>query len=355
MDPAGFYASHDLPIIFGTVLVQQLGLPIPAFPLLILAGAQSFGDPAHGIAALALSVLASGLGNYAWFRAGRRYGYRVLKAVCRMSLSRDSCVRQTESAFERYGPGTLVIARFVPGLGMVAPPLAGGVGLKASTFLLFNGIGSLLWAASGLALGWAFHAQIEWLFDALTALGNQAIVLVAVLVALYVAYRVWMRWRFRNALRAARISVEELHAMMSRGEDVLVLDVRSRMDRKLDRRSIPGSTPIDLDDADQALAKIPRDREIVVYCACPNEATAASVALRLRKRGVKRIRPLAGGIDGWASAGFDLESVRERPQPQLLLADLPQPGEAVRLDDQKEDDQPAEHHQLEVGRNRARQ
>ena len=309
MDAADFYAVYDLPIIFGVVLVQQLGLPIPAFPLLILAGAQAFVDPAHGISALALSVLASMLGNYAWFRAGRRYGYRVLKAVCRMSLSADSCVRQTESAFERYGPGTLVIARFLPGLGMVAPPLAGGVGLETSTFLLFNGIGSVLWAAAGLALGWAFHAQIEALLDALAALGNQALVLVAVLVALYVAYRAWVRWRFRRGLRAARISVEELHAMMSRGDDVLLLDVRSRQHRKLDGRSIPGSTPIDLDDIDQALAKIPRDREIVVYCACPNEATAASVALRLRKSGVSRIRPLAGGIDGWESAGFGLEKI----------------------------------------------
>jgi membrane protein DedA with SNARE-associated domain/rhodanese-related sulfurtransferase len=307
MNAAGFYADYGLPIIFGAVLVQQLGVPIPVFPLLILAGAQAFVDPVHGIWALALSVLASSLGNYAWFRAGRRYGYRVLKAVCRMSLSQDSCVSQTESAFERYGPGTLVIARFLPGLGMVAPPLAGGVGLETSTFLLFNGVGSMLWAAAGLALGWAFHAQVESLLDALATLGNQALVLVPVLVALYVAYRAWVRWRFRKALRAARISVEELHAMMSRGDDVLLLDVRSRLHRRLDGRSIPGSTPIDLDDVDQALAKIPRDREIVVYCACPNEATAASVALRLRKSGVSRIRPLAGGVDGWASAGFGLE------------------------------------------------
>ena len=165
----------------------------------------------------------------------------------------------------------------------------------------------MLWATAGLALGFAFHAQIESLLDALAALGGQALVLVAVLVALYVAYRAWVRWRFRKALRAARISVEELHAMMSRGDDVLVLDVRSHLHRKLDGRSIPGSTPIDLDDVDQALAAIPRDREIVVYCACPNEATAASVALRLRKSGVTRIRPLAGGIDGWASAGFGLD------------------------------------------------
>jgi len=206
MNAAGFYADYGLPIIFGAVLVQQLGVPIPVFPLLILAGAQAFVDPVHGIWALALSVLASSLGNYAWFRAGRRYGYRVLKAVCRMSLSQDSCVSQTESAFERYGPGTLVIARFLPGLGMVAPPLAGGVGLETSTFLLFNGVGSMLWAAAGLALGWAFHAQVESLLDALATLGNQALVLVPVLVALYVAVGFDLRPPVKLGLLAMAIS-----------------------------------------------------------------------------------------------------------------------------------------------------
>lgn len=315
MDVSGFYAAHELPIIFGTVLVQQLGVPIPAFPLLILAGANAFADPAHGLWALVLAVIASSLGNYAWFRAGVRYGYRVLNAVCRVSLSPDSCVSQTETTFERYGFATLVLARFLPGLGMVAPPLAGGLGLETSTFLLYNGLGSTLWAAAGLALGRIFHMQVEWLFAALAKLGNQAIVAVACLVVLYVAYRFWKRWRLRRALYAARISVTDLHEMMGRGDDVLVLDVRSRTHRKLDGRSIPGSKPIDLDDIEQALAGIPRDRETVVYCACPNEATAAQVAMQLHKRGVARIRPLAGGIDAWATAGFEMERAEPGRRP----------------------------------------
>ena len=212
MNASEFYAAYDLPIIFGTVLVQQLGLPVPAFPLLVLSGAYAFTDPVNGLWALALSVLASSVGNYVWFRAGRRYGYRVLSAVCRMSLSPDSCVRETETTFERYGSATLVFARFLPGLGMVAPPLAGGLGLKASTFLLYNGVGSTLWAAAGLALGWAFHTQIGWLLDALTDVGNRAVVAVTVLLALYVAYRWWRRWRLTSlhaaALRAADLSTE---------------------------------------------------------------------------------------------------------------------------------------------------
>jgi membrane protein DedA with SNARE-associated domain/rhodanese-related sulfurtransferase len=307
MDASAFYAEYGLPILFVVVLVQQLGLPIPAFPLLILTGARAFADPMHAILALVLCVIASGVGNYLWFRAGRSYGYKVLAAVCRMSLSPDSCVRQAETAFERYGSGALVLARFLPGLGMVAPPLAGGFGVKAPVFLAYTGMGSALWAAVGLALGWAFHAQVELLLDAMATLGNQVIVGVAAVVALYVAHRAFRRWWLRKTLSAARISVAELHEMLSRGDDVLLLDVRSRTHRKLDNRSIPGSRPIDLDDLGHALVDIPRDREIVVYCACPNEASAARVAMLLRRRGVRRIRPLAGGIDAWATAGLALE------------------------------------------------
>ena len=313
MDLSGIYVEYGLWIIFGAVLLQQLGAPLPVFPLLILAGTQAYEHPMHALWALVLSVLASAIGNYLWFLGGRRYGQRVLKAVCRMSLSPDSCVRQTENTFERYGVRTLVVARFLPGLGMVAPPLAGALGLTATTFLLYNGAGSALWAASGLALGLVFHTQVEWLLDILTSLGSHAIGTVAGIIALYVAYRWWNRWQFRRALSAARISVAELDAMMNRGDEPLVLDVRSRMERKLDGRSIPGARPIDLDDVERTLAEIPRDRDVIVYCACPNEATAAKIAMQLQKRGILRVRPLAGGIDAWATAGLKLEDRETEP------------------------------------------
>lgn len=204
MDIDSFYGEHGLWIVFGTVLLQQLGLPIPAFPLLMLAGAQTFEDPSHGLWALVLAVVASSLGNYAWFVAGRHHGHRVLNAVCRVSLSPGSCVRQAENAFERYGLGSLVLGRFVPGLGIVAQPLAGSFGVTVPTFLLYNGAGSALWALSGLALGWAFHTEVEWLLDELARLGDRAAVVVALAVVLYVAHRGWQRWRFRKGRAQTR-------------------------------------------------------------------------------------------------------------------------------------------------------
>jgi rhodanese-related sulfurtransferase len=206
---------------------------------------------------------------------------------------------------------TLVVAKFVPGLATVAPPVAGALGLKTSSFLLFNGAGATLYSGAGLILGLLFHGQIDWLLDRLTALGGQALLVIVVLLALYVAYRWWDRWRFLKSLRTARVSVDELYEMMNRGDDPIVLDVRSRTHRELDGRRIPGARPVDLDDLERTLAEIPRDRDVVVYCACPNEATAVKVAMLLRDRGIRRVRPLAGGIDAWVAAGLGIEELKE--------------------------------------------
>ena len=305
-----FFAEYGLVAVFGFVLIEQLGAPIPALPVLLLAGAKAIDDPMYGVSALAFSILACTVGDLAWFWAGRRYGYRVLKLLCRVSLSPDSCVRQTESTYERRGVATLVVAKFVPGLATVAPPVAGALGLKTSSFLLFNGAGAALYCGVGLILGLLFHGQIDWLLDRLAALGGRALLVIVVLLALYVAYRAWDRWRFLRSLRTARVSVDELYEMMNRGDDPLVLDVRSRTHRELDGRRIPGARPVDLDDLERTLAEIPRDRDVVVYCACPNEATAVTVAMLLRDRGIRRVRPLAGGIDAWVAAGLGIENTR---------------------------------------------
>ena len=282
-------------------------MPIPSLPVLLVAGAKSIEDPIYGVYALAVSTLGCLLAELVWFWAGRRYGFRVLKLLCRVSLSPDSCVRQTESVFERRGPATLVLARFVPGLATVAPPLAAALGFKLPTYLVYNGIGAALYCGSGLILGFAFHSQIDWLLGRASQLGGNALLVVAVLLALYIAYRWWDRYRFLKTLHTARISVVELDRMISGGEEPVVLDVRSRAHRERDGRKIPGAQPVDLDDLESTLAGIPRDREVVVYCACPNEVSAAKVAMLLRQRGIRKVRPLAGGIDAWILAGLRIE------------------------------------------------
>jgi membrane protein DedA with SNARE-associated domain/rhodanese-related sulfurtransferase len=303
------FGEHVLPTLFGALLAHQLGIPIPAFPLLIWAGAVYHGDPLLVAQAFVLATLAGTAGNLPWYLSGRRYGYRILKLVCRVTLSPDSCVRQTENAFDRRGPSMLVVSRFLPGIETVAPPLAGALSLPIGKFVLYDAAGSALRAAAGLALGLAFHGEVGWLLDRLAALGTNAGLLLGALLAAYVAWRFAQRWRFLRSLRTARISVHELNDMISRGQDPVVLDVRTAANRRLDGRQIPGAHPVDLDALEGTLESVPRDGEVVIYCACPNEATAAKVALKLRARGFRRVRPLGGGIDAWVSAGLAVERV----------------------------------------------
>jgi membrane protein DedA with SNARE-associated domain/rhodanese-related sulfurtransferase len=304
------YREYGLASVFVVVFLEQIGAPIPALPVLLLAGAAAMADPLYGVYALVLAMVASTLGDLAWYAAGRRYGHRVLKTLCRVSLSPDSCVRQTESTFERRGPGTLVIAKFLPGLSTVAPPVAGALGLSPTTFLIFNGAGAALWAGAGILAGLVFHGQIDWLLTRIADLGGTALAILVALLAAYVGWKWWERHRFLKSLEAARISVDELYAMTDRGEKVVVLDVRSRAHRDLHGMRIPGALPFNLEEIDHLVSGIGPDHEVVVYCACPNDASAVKVAGMLRQRGFQRVRPLAGGIDAWTAAGFDLEELK---------------------------------------------
>ncbi len=307
MQISDFYESFGLLTVFAVVLLQALGAPIPASPLLILAGAKAMDAPLHGVYALALAVAASGMGSVPWFYAGRRHGYRVLKLVCRLTLSPDSCVRRTESAFERYGVASLVVAKFIPGVARVAAPLAGALRTPLVPFLIYSGAGAALWAGSALVLGLLFNKQIGWLLARLADMGGLALVVLAGLLALYMAWRLVDRWRFLRSLRAARIGVTELYDMITKGDAPVILDVRSRTHRALDGRSIPGARPVDPDRLEETLVTGWREQEVIVYCACPNEASAFKVAQLLRARGIRRVRPLAGGIDAWVDAGLNIE------------------------------------------------
>ena len=179
MEIAAFYNSFGLASVFAVVLLEQLGAPIPSTPLLIVAGASAAAaDPMHSVHVLALAVLATAIGSLPWFYAGRRYGHRVLALVCRMTPSADSCVRRTQSTFERYGTASLVVAKFIPGLAHVAAPLAGAQRIRLHTFLVCTSTGAALWAASAVMLGMLFKHQVDWLLDRAGQVGEILLILV---------------------------------------------------------------------------------------------------------------------------------------------------------------------------------
>ena len=258
--------AHGTSLVFVNVLLEQLGLPVPAVPTLVVAGALA----ADGHLSFAMLLLAAFVPTVAadslWFLLGRRYGQRILKALCRVSLSPDTCVRQTEGVFEKYGLASLLFAKFVPGYSTVAPPLAGAAGTPYPRFLLFTSGGTLLWAGSGLLLGLVFHGAVDRVLAFLSSLGGWAFVVLAGGLLLYIAFKWHQRRRFYRFLRMARIRVHDLRNLMDAGEAPVVVDVRSRAARQRDPRRIPGARTIDLEDLDAQIALLPADREIVLYC-----------------------------------------------------------------------------------------
>ena len=304
-----YFAHYGLLALFAVVLVKQLGAPLPASPVLVLAGAVAAQQALFGVEALVVATVASTIGDSAWFYAGRRFGRRVLTLLCRVSISPDSCVRKNELGFARRGGATLVIGKFVPGLGTIAPPLAGALGMGARSFTLFSVAGSALWAALGIASGVLFHEQILRLLDALTALGRRAAWPFAALIALYVLLRIVRRWReLRLHARMPRLQPHELAAMMGQGVEPLVLDVRTQGPELPLRDRIPGARQIDLNAIDQVpLANWPQDTPIVIYCDCPNDASATRAVALLAARGI-RASVLEGGIDGWMQAGLPVDA-----------------------------------------------
>jgi membrane protein DedA with SNARE-associated domain/rhodanese-related sulfurtransferase len=302
--------DHGALIIFAVTLVARLGAPVPASPLLVVAGSLVMAGQISMATALAVSTAANVLGDGAWFVAGRRYGYRVMRQLCRISLSPDSCVQQGESLITRWGGSSLIAAKFVPGVSVVAAPMAGALGMSTARFLAFSVVSAVVWTLAFMALGMVFSDQIQQIFDIMASTGGMATAVLVLAIAALAAVRYWQRRRFLRELDIPRIGVDELHALMEQGRDPLVIDVRSDASTQVDARRIPGAIPVHLRDIHARGADLAPDREIVLYCNCPNEVSAAHAAGVLVKRGLLRARPLAGGLDAWVASGRPTEAVR---------------------------------------------
>ena len=300
-------AQYGLLLVFLSVLAEQLGVPLPSMAVLVVAGALSATGQISLPAILLVALIACLLGDLGWYWAGRYFGARVLRTLCRISLSPDSCVHQSELRFERWRGQILIVAKFMPGLSLVAPPLVGALGLRMREFLSFDSLGSLLWAAVMVGLGYAFAAQIDRVLNDLAAAGTVALELVLGVLALFVLLKWWRRRRLLIALRMPRITVAQLREALASAQAPLVVDVRSPVSRRLDPHGISGALPADLDHIQQAVHNVPLDRELVIYCNCPNEATSARAAKTLITHGYRHVRPLQGGLAAWAKAGYAVQ------------------------------------------------
>jgi len=266
MSGEAFLIQHRYPLLFAAVLAEQLGLPVPAAPLLLTAGALAGMGKLDLWSALALSGLACLLADGVWYEAGRRRGTRILAWLCRLSLEPDSCVRRTEDVFARHGARTLLVAKFVPGLSTIAPPLAGITGMSVWRFVACDGAGALLWAGTYLALGAVFDRQLEALARGIEALGGNLLGAGVVLLAVWLGFKWIQRRRFLRRLRLARITAEELKSKLDGPEPVVVVDLRHPLDFAADPVTVPGALRFSTDDLKSRHQEIPRDREIILYC-----------------------------------------------------------------------------------------
>ncbi|HSY45599.1 MAG TPA: DedA family protein/thiosulfate sulfurtransferase GlpE [Steroidobacteraceae bacterium] len=302
-------SSIGVGLIFGNVLLEQLGLPVPAIPTLLFAGALVAAGRLPGAAVCAAALLACMIGDASWYIAGRASGGRVMKLLCRISLTPDICVSQTQRSFERWGPKALLVAKFVPGLSLIAPPLAGATHMSLPRFAALSTLGSALWVGVVLLAGALLRSQIEQLLPRVVDLGGAALLIVLALLAAYIGFKWAERRRFYAALDMARIGVDELHALMHGSAPPTILDVRSPIAQGLQTRRIPGALHMPLHEVGARSATLPRDREIILYCSCPNEASAAQAAHVLMRHGFRKVRPLFGGLDAWIAAGYAVEDV----------------------------------------------
>jgi membrane protein DedA with SNARE-associated domain/rhodanese-related sulfurtransferase len=296
--------QYGLIIVFVNVLVEQIGLPIPAIPTLVIAGALAADGQLSPAALFFWSLVACLMADCGWYFIGRTYGIRVLKLLCQISLEPDSCVSQTQTRFERWGINSLVVAKFIPGLAIIAPPLAGAMRIGWGRFIALSAAGAALWVGSAMAAGALFRAQIAVMLRHLGEIGSVAALLVLGALAVYIGIKWWERVRFFKSLRMARIGVAELYELLQAGAEPLIVDVRSPTARALEPRWIPGALRVPLDELAKHIKDLPRDRDIVLYCACPSEASAARVARVLMNHGFKKVRPLHGGLDAWRAAGY---------------------------------------------------
>jgi membrane protein DedA with SNARE-associated domain len=261
-----FLLHHGYYVLIAFVFAEQIGLPVPALPILLAMGALAGVGRLSYPMALVGAVTASVLADTIWYWLGRKRGYSVLHLICRIALEPDSCVRQTENVFDRYGARSLLVAKFIPGLSTAAPPLAGLFRMHLARFLVADAAGATIWAGSFSGIGYLFREQLELAAEYALGWGKGLGILLVGALALYIIGKAWQRKRFIRKLRVARITGEELRGKLEAGETVMIVDLRNPLDVESEGRKLPGALLMAPDELDARHQEIPRDREIILYC-----------------------------------------------------------------------------------------
>lgn len=307
--PTHILLTYGYLLLFAWVLVDQLGMPLPVTPGILAAGALSAQHEISLPFAWLVAVAASLIADTTWFFIGRKFGHSVLRVLCKLSLEPADCVRRSQDAHGGRRAPALMIVKFVPGLATLGPPAAGVHAVGFWPFLLFDGIGATLWAGVLLFAGRFFGDLIKRDPDVLNWAGRCSGVLLVLGVLALLLRRIYRRQKFLKGLIAARVEPNELKKRVEAGEDVYIVDLRHPLEILADPFTLPGAHTISPEALAARSKEIPRDRDIVLYCTCPSEATSAKTAMQLHQLGIERVHPLRGGFDEWKRLGFPLNPI----------------------------------------------
>ncbi len=258
------YSLVILPVL---VVAEQFGIPLPAVPALLGVGALAANGRGSILLVLVVIAVVALSVDLGWYELGRRRGAGVLAGLCRLSLEPDSCVRRAENVFSRYGARAMLVAKFVPGLTTVMPPLAGIFGVGLRRFVLYELGGVMLWAGLWMGLGYAFSDAITLVVARLARLERMLGVVVVAAIVGYVLIKYLRRRLFLRMLRTARISPEALKRRLDAGEDVTIIDLRTPLDVTATPYAIPGSRWMAAAELDEHQSEVLRARELVLYCS----------------------------------------------------------------------------------------
>lgn len=307
-----FFVHYEYLVLFAWVFLEQLGIPVPSAPVLLAAGTLSATHSANLSAIILAVLIACLLADSFWFFLGMRYGSRVLRFLCTYTFETSACVRKTERAVKKQGAGAILIAKFVPGLNLMAPPLAGQSSMRYREFLLYDAAGSTFWGTSLVLAGRFFGDAIRrnrLLFHWMGHIATEAFLLA---VVAWVMYKIWKKQSYLRKFRASRVDPNYLKAKLDQGHPVYIIDLRPVQEFQDDPRVLPGAVRFLPEELSEHRDEIPHDREIFTYCNCPNERTSVKAALALQKMGFTHIHPVRGGFGAWKDLGYSLVEVSDQ-------------------------------------------
>ncbi len=305
--PTHILLAYGYAVLFGWVLIEQLGAPLPAAPLILAAGALSAEHEMSFPLALLVGLVACIVADSAWFFTGRRYGHGVMRLLCKMSLEPTVCIRRTEGSLGGRRAVTIIFSKFVPGVSTMVPPLAGHGGMSFGEFFALDGLGSLIWVGALLVCGRFFGDVLKHNPGLLDEAGRFSGALLLLGVVGWLGMRLWRRHRMLKKLAASRMEPEELKRQMDAGDPVFVVDLRPAMELAYDPYTLPGAHNFASGKVREWAAQVPKDSDVVVFCSCPGEVSAAKTALDLQKFGIERVRPLRGGYEEWKRLGYPVD------------------------------------------------